>query len=68
MKPLRTTARRLPKGTAGRRGAVALEYILIAALVALALMGAFLYQGRTLMQLFKHVAWDPSAALEQVIQ
>lgn len=31
-----------------RRGAVALEYILIAALVAIALMGAFLYFRRTM--------------------
>lgn len=36
------------KNRKGRRGAVALEYILIAALVAIALMGAFLYFRKTL--------------------
>lgn len=36
------------KNRKGRMGAVALEYILIAALVAIALMGAFLYFRRTL--------------------
>ena len=36
------------KNRKGRRGAVALEYILIASLVAIALMGAFLYFRKTL--------------------
>lgn len=38
------------KNGKGRRGAVALEYILIASLVAIALMGAFVYFRRTLDQ------------------
>lgn len=40
--------KKLPGNRRNRMGAVALEYILIAALVAIALMGAFLYFRKTL--------------------
>ncbi len=46
-----------------RRGAVALEYILIAGLVAIGLIGAFRIWGQTVQWLFRTMAWDSSGAL-----
>lgn len=50
-----------------RRGAVALEYILISALVAIALIASFRMWGITLFYHLTYVAWDSSAALVQVV-
>ena len=45
---MRMRGKKLPAGGRGRRGAVALEYILLASFMAIALMGAFAYFRRTL--------------------
>ena len=60
----------LPKhrGRAGRRGAIALEYVLITALVAIALLGAFKLWGHNVYYLFSNVAWDSGAALKEIVQ
>lgn len=52
---------------AGQRGAVALEYILISALVAIALIVAFRLWGISLFRTLANVAWDSSAALVEII-
>ena len=46
-----------------RRGAVALEYILIAALVAIALSGALRAYGSEIRNLLGNVIWNSSGAL-----
>jgi len=47
----------------GVRGAVALEYILIAALVAIALSGALRAYGSEIRHLIGNVIWNSSGAL-----
>lgn len=57
----------MPKNRRRRRGAVALEYILIAALVAIALMGAFLYFRRTLTTGVQKVTDTAAAGIGQSV-
>lgn len=63
----RPGARPVRVRTTGRRGAVALEYILISALVAIALIGAFRAWGHMLYSNLAYIAWDSSAALVEII-
>lgn len=59
--------KRLRRGR-GRRGAVALEYVLIAGLVAIGAMGAFWLLGNMVQSLFRTVAWDSSRAIVERIK
>ncbi len=49
----------------GRAGIVMLEYILIAALVAIACIGSFYAYGDTIRDVILHVLPDSSGALEK---
>lgn len=57
-----------PRRGGGRRGAVALEYVLIAGLVAIGAMGAFWLLGNMVQSLFRTVAWDSSRAVVERIK
>lgn len=55
---------------AGRRkirGAVALEYILISALVAIALIGAFRMFGQVVAALFQNMIWSSGGAIHEIV-
>lgn len=54
-------------GDRRRRGAVALEYILIIGLVAIGLIAAFRIWGKTIRALFEYMAWDSSGALVEKV-
>lgn len=53
---------KISEGRRGRRGAVALEYILLTAFMAIALMGAFAYFKRTMDEGLEGISYV--AALE----
>lgn len=61
-------ARAIGAASPRRRGVAMVEYILICALVAIGLIGAFHYWGNTLFDHLTHIAWDSSAALEVIIK
>ncbi len=59
---------RFKKSRKNQRGAVALEYILIASLVAIALIGAFVYFRGTLKQSVSAITDTTASAVNQSIQ
>ncbi len=54
-----------PRNKKGRAGVVALEYILIAALMAIACIGSFYAYGESIRSAILHVIPDSSGALEK---
>ena len=56
------------RGRKSERGAIALEYILIAALVALAIVGGFMYLGRQAREATQDVGGEFRGAVNMAIE